>query len=262
MPRSGPPVRGLAVAAAAVACLAGCSPSPTDLGEEVAGHAVQDLLDDLPFQSYAPDIVEFAERAAGATEDGSIRMLAVEPGDAGARLEGEPVGWITFGLTVGDTRAARGYWDSDREQDPGPYCYRVAFDHWGADDIRGADCPATLTRVGPPPSERPRIAPNADAVVRSVLAALPDEPPAEDEIVALVAGLLQPHANGVTPVAAVTAHVEGTSVAVATGDDDDCVLVGRFGGEVQDVYVPSVYLQPGELGCQADTAFADLRPPH
>ncbi|MFC0705294.1 hypothetical protein [Cellulomonas uda] len=33
-------------------------------------------------------------------------------------------------------------------------------------------------------------------------------------------------------------------------------------GVVRDVHVPRVYLQPGELGCYADTAFADLRPPH
>jgi hypothetical protein len=50
---------------------------------------------------------------------------------------------------------------------------------------------------------------------------------------------------------------------VATGDDDDRVLVARYAdGVVEDVYVLSVCLLPGELGCRASTAFADLRPPH
>lgn len=248
-------------AAAVVVGLAACS-SPTDLGEEVASHAVQSLLDDLAFESYAPDIVEFARRAEAATEQGPILMLDVEEGDASARNGGEPIGWITFGLTVSDTRRAEGYWDSDREQDPGPYCYRVMFDHWGAQDIRGADCPDALEEVPAPPSERPEIAANAEEAVWSVLQALPEDPPSEDEIVAEVTALLEPHDNDVTPLAVVTAHVEGTSVAVATGDAHDCVLVGRFQGEVRDVDVPSVYLLPGELGCTADTAFADLRPPH
>lgn len=246
----------------AVVGLAGCTASPTDLGDEVASDAVRALVDDLAFQSYAPDIQEFAERAEAATAEGRILLVGVETGDPAARDAGEEVGWLTFGLTVSDTREPEGYWGSAREQDPGPYCYRVAFDHWGTSGVRGTGCPDPLVAVPAPPSERPKVAADAEEVVRAVLQELPEQLPPEDEIVADVTARLTPHANGVTPLAQVTAHVEGTSVAVATGDDDDCVLVGRFGGEVQDVHVPSVYLQPGELGCTAGTAFADLRPPH
>ena len=96
-----------------------------------------------------------------------------------------------------------------------------------------------------------------------MLEALPDALPSEDRVVAGVTALLEPHANGVTPLAAVTAKIQDGSVAVATGDGDDRVLVARGrDGVVRDVHVPRVYLQPGELGCYADTAFADLRPPH
>lgn len=254
---------GTVLAAAVVTVvLVGCS-GPTQLGERAASDAVVRLLEPTVFHSYAPDIVEFAEQVQGATEGGGIVMLDVEEGDASARDEGEAIGWITLGLTVSDTREPTGYWGSEREQDPGPYCFRVAFDHWGVDDIRGADCPERLVAVAAPPSERPRIATNAEEAVWTVLTGLPADLPPETDVAAQVTALLEPHANGVTPLATVTVAVEGGTIAVATGDEDDCVLVSRSpAGEVQDVYVPSVYLLPGELGCSADTAFADLRPPH
>ncbi|WP_454050596.1 hypothetical protein [Cellulomonas sp. Marseille-Q8402] len=251
----------LAVAAATLA-LVGCS-GPTQLGERAASDAVVQLLEPTVFHSYAPDIVEFAEHVQGATEGGGIVLLGVEEGDASARDDGEAIGWITLGLTVSDTRAPTGYWGSEREQDPGPYCFRVAFDHWGVDDIRGADCPEQLVAVDAPPSERPRIAANAEEAVWSVLTGLPADLPPEADVAAQVTALLEPHANGVTPLAEVTVAVDGGTIAVATGDEDDCVLVARSSdGVVRDVHVPSVYLLPGELGCTAGTAFADLRPPH
>lgn len=251
-----------AAALAATVVLTGCA-SPTDLGEEVASDAVQGLLAPAVFHSYAPDVVEFAEHVQGATQDTGIVMFAVEEGDAAARDDGEAIGWISLGLTVSDTRAPTGYWDSEREQDPGPYCYRVAFDHWGVDDIRGTDCPERLVAVPAPPSERPEVATNAEDAVWSVLSALPADLPSGSTIAQRVTAALEPHANGVTPLAEVTVEVQDGVVAVATGDDDDCVLVARYAdGVVEDVYVPSVYLMPGELGCRASTAFADLRPPH
>lgn len=244
------------------AALVGCS-SPASLGQQAASDAVDILLKPVVFHSYAPDIVEFAEQVEGATEGGKILMLDVEEGNTAARNGGEAIGWITVGLTVSDTREPSGYWDQPEEQDPGPYCFRVAFDHWGVNAIEGVDCPDELIAVPAPPSERPKIAANAEEAVWAVLAALPDDPPSEADIIAEVTALLEPHPNDVTPLAEVTASVQGAAIAIATGDDDDCVLVARSSaGEVDDVYVPSVYLQPGELGCRASTAFADLRPPH
>jgi hypothetical protein len=253
----------VAVAGVLLVVLAGCTVSPTDLGDEVASGAVRSLVDDrVSPSSYVPDIQELAERAEAATAEGSIRLVGVEAGDPLAHGAGEEIGWLTFGLTVSDTREPEGYGGSPREQDPGPYCYRVAFDHWDVTGMRGTPCPDPLVAVPAPPSERPEVAENAEEAVWSVLESLPAELPSEDDIVAQVTALLDPHENGVTPLAEVTVHVEGGDVAVATGDRDRCVLVGRLGGEVQNVSVPSVYLQPGEAGCTAGTAFADLRPPH
>lgn len=251
-----------ALALVVAAALAGCS-SPASLGKGLARSSIEDLLAPAVFHSYAHDIVRYAEHVQAATESGQIVMLAVEEGDVEARVEGKAIGWITLGLEVPDTRAPQGYWGSPVKQDPGPHCFRVAFDRWGVDRVRGVDCPDELVAVPAPPSQRPRVAVDAEEAVRSVLTALTDDLPSEAEVVAAVNSLLQPHSNGVTPLAEVTASIEGEAVAVATGDDDDCVLMMRYAtGEVDDVYVPSIYLKPGELGCRARTAFADLRPPH
>ncbi|MEE6272755.1 hypothetical protein [Georgenia wangjunii] len=251
-----------ALAAVGAAALVGCS-SPASLGEEYARSSIDNLLAPTVFHSHAYDVVQFAERVQAATEGSGIVMLGVEEVDADMHVAGEAIGWITLGLTVPDTRAPRGYWDAPAEQDPGPHCFRVAFDNWGVDGVRGVDCPDELVAVPAPPSQRPRVAVNAEEAVRSALSALPDDLPPEADVVAAVTALLEPHPNGVTPLAEVTASIEGRTVAVATGDDDDCVLVARSEtGEVHDVYVPSIYLKPGELGCRASTAFADLRPPH
>lgn len=47
------------------------------------------------------------------------------------------------------------------------------------------------------------------------------------------------------------------------GGSNDCVLVVRVDGVVEDVHVPKVYPQPGELGCDPWTALAgDPSPLH
>lgn len=253
------------LAAVGLVALAGCS-SPTSLGKEAARDSIDYLLAPTDFHSHAHDIVQFAEHTQAATEHTGVIMVDVEAADEqdmDSRRR-KPIGWITLGLTVSDTRAPRGMWYPSAEQDPGPHCFRVAFDNWGVKDVRGVDCPdGELVAVPAPPSQRPRIAANAEEAVWSALTALPDDLPSEADLVAAVTALLEPHANGVTPLAEVTASIEGQAVAVATGDDDDCVLVMRSSsGEVRDVHVPPIYLKPGELGCRATTAFADLRPPH
>nr|WP_297428394.1 hypothetical protein [uncultured Actinotalea sp.] len=264
--------RAAAVAAVVLssATMTGCSStlglpgsSPASLGEESARTSIDDLLAPAVFHSYAHDVVTFAEHVYAAAEGSRILMLGVEEVSADRHVAGEPIGWIAMGLTVPDERAPQGYWGGPVEQDPGPHCFWVAFTNWGVEDVRGVDCPDELVAVPPPPSRRPRIAINAEEAVRAALTALPDDLPPDTEIVATVEALLEPHLNGVTPLAEVTASVQGGMVAVATGDDADCVLMTRSeSGEVHDVYVPSVYFRPGELGCRASTAFADLRPPH
>lgn len=257
--------RRVVAAFAAVAvtlALAACS-TPTSRGRESARLSVESLLDDPEFHGFADEVAEWAERVEAATQGTGIVMVDVEERDTEVPY-GTPIGRITLGLTVPDSTGPGAFFDRPEKQDPGPHCVAVTFEHWGVVGTSSVACPeGGLVAVPAPPSRRPHVAVNAEDAVRSVLFTLPGGPVAEEDVVSAVTALLTPHANGVTPLAPVTAAVRDGAVAVATGDDDDCVLMARGrDGEVRDVYVPGVYLREGELGCRATTAFADLRPPH
>lgn len=252
----------LAVLAAAALVVAGCS-TPTSRGRETAEASVGSLLDSPTFHGYVDEVVEWAERVEEAAQGTGIVMIDVEEMDTEVPY-GTPIGRITVGVTVSDSTGSDRFFDTVEEQDPGPHCVEITFEHWGVVGTRPVDCPdGELVAMPVPPSRRPHIAVNAEDAVWSVLSSLPDDPPSEEHVVAAVTALLEPHANGVTPLAPVTVAFEDGSIAVATGDDDECVLVARGrDGQVRDIHVPSVYLKEGELGCTASTAFADLRPPH
>lgn len=252
----------LAAGAAAALVVAGCS-TPTSRGRDSAQAVVESLLDAPEFHGFADEVVEWAERVAVAIEGWDVVLVGVEEGDTEVPY-GTPIGRVTLGVTVAEVTGSGRYFDPWEEQDPGPHCVEVTFEHWGVVGTRQVGCPeGELVPVPVPPSRRPHVAVNAEDAVRSVLSALPADPPSEEDVVAAVTALLEPHANGVTPLAPVTAAVEDGSIAVATGDDDDCVLMARGNdGQVRDIHVPGVYLLEGELGCKASTAFADLRPPH
>lgn len=240
---------------------AGCA-TPTSRGREAALATAAERLDDGSIRRRGADVVEFARRAEPLTGPGFV-MVAVEEGDT-AVPNGRPIGTVTFAVTVADRTRPVNIFDSPDEVDPGPHCVEVTFERWGVHSMRVVRCPeGGIVPIDAPPSRRPHVAPNAREAIWSVLGSLTDDLPPEDQVLADVTALLEPHGNGVTPLAPVTVHVEDGSVAVATGDDEDCELVRRDpGGEVWDVHVPSVYLLPGELGCTASTAFRDLRPPH
>ena len=92
----------------------------------------------------------------------------------------------------------------------------------------------------------------------------PDAPSAAEVEAAIAALLIAPEAE-FTVTAPPHAVVQGSSIGVAMGAADDCVLVSWIDGVSADVSVPRVLLQPGELGCQATTAIASpdqLRSPH
>lgn len=103
-----------------------------------------------------------------------------------------------------------------------------------------------------------------EALVVEVLANAPAEASA-DRIVAEVTERM-PQPTGDREVA-FDAHavVTGADIGFAMGDADDCLLVKRSAAVVEVLYVPSILLHPGELGCNAETALlpADLlRSPH
>ena len=250
----------IVTALVAVAALGGCS-SEESRGRDAARSVVETLLERSGTEG--EEIADIAEDVAAAARGTDIVMVGVEHRESDGGY-GSPIGSITLGLTVAEVVVHDDWQETTEKRDPGPHCFEVTFHRRGVLDTKGVDCPDDgLVAVPVPPSRLPRIAPNAHEAVWSVLESMPETLPSESRVVADVTALLEPHANGVTPLAAVTVAVQDGSVAVATGDRDDCVLVARDpDGVVRDVHVPPVYLLPGELGCEATTAFADLRPPH
>lgn len=257
-------VASLAVVAVVGLVVVRLIPTPTSRGRDSAESYVQLYLDDPDFHGYADEVLVWAERLEAAVEGTGMVMVDVEELDTEVHW-GQPIGRVTLAVTVADSTGSDRFFDAAKPQDPGPHCIEVTFQHWGVLGTRQVRCPADgVVAVPVPASKRPHIARNAEEAVWSVLSDLPaGPPPSQEEVADAVTELLEPHTNGVTPLAEVTVAVEDGVIAVATGDDDDCVLVARGAdGQVRDVSVPSIYLKEGELGCRARTAFADLRPPH
>lgn len=247
--------------------LTGCSGSSVDTrAEQTAQEQVIGLLNTVAMNSRRDEIEDFARAAEGR----ATTVVAVEPAEAEEYTD--VFGWLTFRVLLDDPRYTEtGGFLPAPEWDPGPYCFRVAFDSYGkhgefgtADGVRLVECPAGSAPVDLLADEVTAVAANAREAAHEVLDGLPATGlPAEDDIAAHVGALLDPpDAENVT-LAAPSAAVDGSDVGIAMGGPDDCVLVARVDGEVIDVYAPRVYLQPGELGCGPWTALAeDLRPPH
>lgn len=260
-----PPARRAAAAlvvAVTAAALAGCGGADErSRGRDNARSMVEDLV--AGTRMHGEEIAQVAARIEEDTRESRIVMIGVEHTEPEGGY-GAPIGSVTLGVTLDEWIEDPSWWGNDTRQDPGPHCFEVTFHRRGVLGTERVDCPeGGLVAVPAPPPRLPRIAPNAHEAVWEVLESLDDDLPSELRVVEKVVEHLDPHPDDVTPLARVTAEVRDGAVAVATGDVEDCVLVMRgSNGEVWDVYVPPVYLQPGELGCYADTAFADLRPPH
>ncbi|QTE30870.1 hypothetical protein [Pengzhenrongella sicca] len=250
-----------------IAGLTGCGAAPTlGAGGTEAQDSVVRLLTTTAMASYTADIDGFA-RSAVASSSG---VQLIDIGRAGAG-EGDVVGTLTLRVDSPAQSNSSDFGLPESESDQGPYCFEVVFDHWGkqgefgtAEGVTHIECPPDASPITPPPSDLPVVAENAREAAHEVLAGLPASGlPSADEIASKVAALLRDGEVGGPPVAEVSAVVEGADVGIATGGADDCVLVARKGDAIIDVYPPSVYLQPGELGCGPYTALSDdLRPPH
>lgn len=254
-------VAGALVVVAGGAALYAGTPRVSTEEERTAQDLVIALTRQTAMASYSQDIGVFA-RAADAAASG---LTVIRVDDDGG------FGHLTFAATLDDpvdTQDTAPFALPDSAWDPGPYCFRVTFDQYGkvgefgtADGIALVDCPADLRAVEPPPRTDPIVPPDARDVARAVLAEAPDVRPGADGLAAQIVALLPAELDG-RPVAEATVTVDGTDIGVALGSADDCVLVARIDGAVTDVYPPPIYLEPGELGCTASTALADLRPPH
>lgn len=231
-----------------------------------AGAAAGRLADDLrvtAMNSYRPAINDVAIAAATSVDS---PVVAVEEGD-----RRDVIGYLTFAVIAPDSRNHEGFFAAPDDWDPGPYCIRVPFSHWGiagefgtTEGFEPVRCPDEIVAADPGPPSYPVVPANAHEAVQEVLSSLdPAHPGDPAEIAAAVTALLDPVQDGATR-AEPSVAVEDGLVGVAIGrDPTDCVLLALARGEVVDVHVPSVYLQPGELGCQGTTALhGDIPAPH
>ena len=113
--------------------------------------------------------------------------------------------------------------------------------------------------TSPTPEEtwvEPVLAENAKESATEVLTGLDDSdlPSGEEIAQQILDKLVMAPGQDADRMAVPSVVVDGTRVGVAMGWSSSCVLVHRVDGVVEDVYVPDVSLQPGEMGCEGWTA--------
>ena len=255
----------LLISTLAVVALSGCAVVSGAGGQvhATARNAVADLSRSL--YKYGTDTIDDYARWADAETQraGTVELIGYEPYEGA--VHGEPFGALQFRVSI-----YRSTYD-----DPYVACFESEFDYWGVvaenwedDDAvaRDIDCPADAQRIAPPVDTRPvEVVPEgAEALVVEVLTSAPAAASA-DEIVAEVAERMPlPTGDREVPFEP-RAVVAGEDIGFAMGDADDCLLVKRTVEGVTVLNVPSILLQPGELGCTPDTALRpedQLGPPH
>lgn len=249
---------------AAVALLAGCavsldgSPESSAESAETAARESAASLADSIGTDRPDDIDEIAREAQAAGAD----LVAIESFEAPELID--PFGALTTRTTGADGEA---------------YCFRIEFGFYGrhSDDgatvfgtttgVEDVECDASAPSIVPPPDTSAPIVPasTAEAALVEVLTLLPEDPGSAEDVIAAIRERLGSPSGPRETAGEPTAAVRGDDVGVALGYAEDCVLLKREGGVVTRVYAAPVRLQPGELGCTAETALlpADsLRSPH
>ncbi len=180
-----------------------------------------------------------------------LRLVGIEP-FADAAWE-DPVGALVLASRL----------DVVSEQVERDFCVRVEFDRWGASSpAHGVECPDPLSTVELPSDERPVVPDEAEELAIAALAAAGDASAAA--LAADLTAQLAPLTGGVA-LAEVQVVRDGDRIGLAMSGVDDCLLVRADDRGVESLHPPRVLLQPGELGCRADTALLpdeSFRAPH
>ena len=206
---------------------------------------------------YGTDVIDdYARWADAATADSTgVELIGVEP-YPGA-VHGEPFGALQFRATVQPTQY----------DEPYVACFESEFDFWGVAteefgdwDVdtavaRDLPCPPDAYRIAPPVDTRTVfvVPDGAEALAVEVLTNAPAAASADRIVAEITERMPQPTGEREQAFEPRAAVAEG-DIGFAMGDADDCLLVKRDRGGVQVLYVPSILLQPGELGCNPGTA--------
>lgn len=243
---------------ATVACagllLASCGSSGAD---EEADRQSETLADAIGYPRQ-PDAAGLA-RAALATALGKSPGFSVvraedlphgKPEDPMARLVWR-IHWDAF----------ESGWTKTPEVDA---CYRVDFNYYGAvSEPDRVTCPDDVTPITPPPLPKRDIPPDYAPALEATLGALPATPGEAEVRDALATGLPAPAVDPETGLAAipprVLVQVRGADVGVALfvhagGDDKDCMMGSRVGGEVRVWSLNWRDLGPMEKPCTPEAA--------
>lgn len=263
-------VRAAAVLLAATVMLSGCAGIPAYSYEaelaERAHHVAAEFAREL-YRGPTDTIDDYA-RWANERLDGSTSLELIGYEAYPDAVHGEPFGVLQVRVTMPRPHA-----------EPYVACFDSEFDYWGVateeadqwgiDDAvaRPNSCPADAHAVEPPVDTRPvPVVPDGtEEIVVGVLSRAGAEPSPEGILTEVRDRMPQPTGDREVAFEPSTVIADG-QIGFAMGDVDDCLLVVRRAtGDVEVLHVPRVLLQPGELGCRAETALLapeQLRSPH
>lgn len=204
--------------------------------------------------------------AAGLTRAALATPLGESPGFSVLRAEDlphekpeDPMARLVWRI---HQDAVESGWSKTPEIDA---CYRVDFNYYGAvSEPDRVTCPDDATPITPPPLPKRDIPPDYAPALRATLGALPATPGEAEVRDALAAGLPAPAVDPETGLAAippkVLVRVRGADVGVAlfahAGDDKDCVMGRRLGGEVLVWSLNWRDLGPLEKPCTPEAALS------
>lgn len=254
----------LGIAVTLTAC-ANVGTSVSDAEQHAAARAeAADVARGL-YRGGTDTIDDYARWADTDTQGSSVELIGYEayPG----AVHGEPFGALRFRATV----------QFSQNGDPYVACFESEFDFWGVVEGSGGwsddaavthdiECPADAQRVPPPVDTRPiHVVPEGtEALVVEVLTNAPAAASADDIVAEVFERMPQPTGEREAAFEPRAATKNG-EIGFAMGDADDCLLVKRGADGVEVLHVPKILLQPGELGCDPDTALQpseQLRSPH
>lgn len=222
------------------------------------------LIDDI--NGWARSAVAKAQSAPGGFTH--IDLIGIESQEASELVD--PLGQLDFRVNPTENPYGEAI----------AHCYRVAFSYYGkvgewstSDGIEPISCPADAAPVTLPPDTRivEVVVDNSVDVIHAVLLERiqTGSPASESDIAATIVSRLDAPAGEYEVAAAPRVLIESASgkerVGVAMGQGYDCTLVKSEDGVVTNVHAPLELVQPGEYGCNPDTALlsADqLRPSH
>ena len=249
--------------------MTGCASEVTPRQDQEPHIAARAAVADLSrgLYRYGTDVIDdYARWADEDTQRVGVELIGYE--QYPDVVHGDPFGALRFRSTVSLVQSGEPY----------AACFESEFDFWGVetgepggweDDEAVAhdiECPPDASRIPPPIDTRTvQVVPEGtEALVLELLTNAPTAASADEIVAQVLDRLALPQGEREEPFEPRALVVDG-DIGFAMGDADDCLLAKRDSEGVMVLAVPEILLQPGELGCNPETALLpvdQLRPPH